>query len=199
MLASLSSIAPDSRQQHLITAAAEALSPSDYVDFLNTLCDMIASGTSPKLDIDSIKDGESRKEGFLACNYDDPRVATVIQKIERLSLEKRPNNPEEMEFFAQMKSGKMKENVVQHLKEDGGRTPERFVRERVQAPQRSSAPSTISQDNVVSSPEAGTRSNPMNQPVVPLENIKHLCGRCWSVESSPSSSLSSGLGLKRRS
>ena len=158
ILGDFSKIAPDSRRQYLIVASSESLSPSDYVDFLNTLCDLVVSRGIPQFNIDSIADGDTQKHGFLACNYDNPRVAAVIRKLEALSIAKRPNDPEEKEFFAQMKSGKMKQDLVKHWQHVGERMPERLVSNKIQTPQPNSSLLTTPPNASVGSPAPLTPS-----------------------------------------
>jgi hypothetical protein len=126
ILANLSAIAPDLRRQCLIMAAAESLPPSDYLDFLNTLCDSVASDKTSQFEVDSIQDGDAQKEGFLAYNYDNPRVALVIRKIQGLEIAKRPNDADTRKYFAEMESGELKENAVQEWRDGDGDLPERY-------------------------------------------------------------------------
>jgi len=143
ILGDFSEIAPDARRQHLITAAAESLAPSDYVDFLDGICDLKANGKVPGIDVDSIVDGSVQKEGFLAYNYDDPRVAAVVRKIEALAKAKRPNNADDVAYFAQLESGKMKQNLIAHRKEEGESLPEKLASRQTRAMQTTSSPAGL--------------------------------------------------------
>jgi len=140
IVANCGSIAPDKRRQNLIAAAAEALPPTDYVDFLNSVCDSITSGKTPSFDIYAITDGVREKEGFLAYNYDDPRVAEVIRKLEAICIAKRPNDPNEKNLWTAEKSGKAKQNVIEYMKENGRRMPQELAGANPQIP--SATPTT---------------------------------------------------------
>ena len=126
IIANFSDIAPDLRRKYLITTAAETLSPSDYLDFLNALCDAMASGSISQSFVDQIADGGAEKEGFLAYNYDKPRVADVIRKIERLSYASGRRSTDDKEFFTEMESGKLKQNAIQAWRDEEGDLPKRF-------------------------------------------------------------------------
>ena len=151
IVANCASIAPDKRRQNLIAAAAEALPPDDYVNFLNGLSDSIASGKTPSFDIYAITDGVREKQGFLAYNYDNPRVAIVIQKLEALCIARRPNDPDVKKAWGEMKSGQAKIKIAEYMRENGQHMPELLVETRSPAPQANHLPPTTGPNHINSS------------------------------------------------
>jgi hypothetical protein len=164
-------IAPDTRRQYLIIASAESLPPSDYVDFLNTLCDLRVNGKIAQFDTDSIIDGQQQKHGFLACNYDNPRVAAVIRKIEALTIAKRPNNNDDNEYFTQLKSGKMKQDLLKHLQHVGERIPEVLPSEN-KTYHPDTPLSTTPQHQLVTPSRSMTQNNPTVEPLVSSDELR---------------------------
>ena len=116
--------APDPRRQRLIIAAAEVLPARDYVSFLNGVCALSESGKIKIIGQDFCY-GYFIKESFLEYNYDNPMVAALIDRMEAIC---KNQDPEEWgEYFAEIKSGKRKEELVKTLTAYGDPMPETYA------------------------------------------------------------------------
>ena len=119
----LEKIASDRRQQSMITVAAEFLPARDYVRFLNGTCDLISSG---KIEMPGwgFGCGSFIKQGFLGYNYDQPEVATVINRLEVIYKAQKPEDWNE--YFSSVKSGENKKETVKLLTAYGDPMPETY-------------------------------------------------------------------------
>lgn len=124
-LQALPSIAPDTRRQTLLIVSGEFLPPKDYVAFIDDLCELRSRNKLTSESLRSILWAEMPKAGFLAFNFDQPEVSAVVAKLEALVTRDFPNDWRD--FFAELKSGKMKEHVIDRRNREGGRLPESFA------------------------------------------------------------------------
>jgi len=101
--------APSLREQCLILAAARHLPPKEYVRFLSGVCDLMEAG---KLKIRGISFcfEDRGKEDFLPYNYDQPEVATLINRMEAIYTAQEPGEWET--YFSSIKSGEGKKQIV---------------------------------------------------------------------------------------
>jgi hypothetical protein len=123
--ANLDQIAASPPEQCLVVAAAEMLSPRDYVEFVGEVCDHDSESPVSPQAISTILEAGMNKNGFWAYNYDQPEVSAAIDKLEAIMLKENPK--QWAEFFKELKSGQMKQNVIQRLKRDGDPMPEEYV------------------------------------------------------------------------
>ncbi len=122
VLNSVESLAPDLRRQALVVVAAEFLPPKDYVQFVNRISDL---KTSSRISIEALHFvlwARMTKDGFLAFNYDQPDVAAAISKLERHVMANAPNDWRD--YFADIKSGKMKQRLIEKRNREGDKLPE---------------------------------------------------------------------------
>ena len=112
--------APDFRRQNLILVVTGFLSARDYVLFLNRVCDLIES-EKIKITGGLLFQTSFIKEGFLAYNYDQPEVASLNSRLEAIYKVQEPGQWDE--YFANVKSGEQKKQVVQDYEYDD-RSPE---------------------------------------------------------------------------
>lgn len=122
ILNELPTIAPDPRRQSLLVVAAEFLPPKDYVAFVDALCGLRSQNKLTPEGLRRVLWAEMPKAGFLAFNFDQPEVSSVVAKLEALITRDFPNDWRD--FFAELKSGKMKEHVIERRNREGGRLPE---------------------------------------------------------------------------
>ena len=119
----LERVSPDRRQQHLIIVVAELLSARDYVRFLNGACALVESG---KIELPSwnLGFGSFLKEYFLGYNYDQPEVASVINRLE--AIYKAQNSEMWRNYFSRVRSGEEKKAIVKLLTAYGDPMPETY-------------------------------------------------------------------------
>ena len=125
--------APDLRRQNLIVVVAEVLPAQDYVQFLNGVCALVESG---KLQMSGccFLWGSFLKNGFLAYNYDQPEVATVIDRIEAIYKVHEPGKLES--YFSEIKSGETKKFVIRDCTNYGEPMPETYKSNSTEAYRR---------------------------------------------------------------
>jgi len=125
ILNELPTIAPDPRRQSLLVVASEFLPPKDYVAFVDALCELRSKNQLTPEGLRRVLWAEMPKAGFLAFNFDQPEVSATVAKLEALVNRDFPN--EWHDFFKELKSGKMKEHVIERSNREGGRLPELFA------------------------------------------------------------------------
>lgn len=125
VLKEMPGLAPDGRQQSLLVVACEFLSPPEYVEFISTLCDLRAQGKVVPEAVRFVLWASMAKSGFLAYNFDQPEVTTVIGRLEDQLSKDYPG--EWKEFFTDLRSGKMKSFVTEERTRIGDRLPEPFA------------------------------------------------------------------------
>lgn len=122
VLNSMESLAPDLRRQALVVVSAEFLPPKDYVQFVSRISDLKASNQISVEALHFVLWARMAKDGFLAFNYDQPDVAAAISKLESAVMTNAPNDWRD--FFADLKSGKMKQRVIERRNREGDKLPE---------------------------------------------------------------------------
>jgi hypothetical protein len=136
-------VAPDLRRQALIIVAAEFLPPKDYVAFVNS----VGAPNSPSHVSDEavrfVLWARMAKAGFLAFNYDHPDVAGVIATLERRLMASAPNDWRD--FFLDLKSGTMKQRLVDRRVREGDKLPE-SISVRVSEPYRRLMGGSVKED-----------------------------------------------------
>ncbi len=124
ILSNFDEIAPNAREQCLIVASTEPLPATDYVQFVDGLCDLrLAEKTTPQA-VWTVLWAGMNKKGFLAYNYDRPEVSAAIDKLQVIMLKENPS--QWAEFFKEMKSGQLKQNAIQEMKRNGDEMPETY-------------------------------------------------------------------------
>jgi len=94
VLDNFDAVAPTIRKKLVILAACEALSPTDYLAFLEKLARL---SQAPGFDVkvwNGVISPTKLKEGFLAYNYQNPRVSAVINRIVATIPADDPHRPE---------------------------------------------------------------------------------------------------------
>lgn len=121
-LSLLENDAPDLRRQSLIVVAAGFLPPQDDIRFANGICALIEAG---KVDIKPWSwyggFGEER-DSFFAYYYNQPEVATVIERFEAIYKAKEPGKWDD--YFLEIKSGERKKRLVEECTQYGVSFPE---------------------------------------------------------------------------
>ena len=124
ILSQLAVLAPDAPRQCKLIAASEFMTPHDYIAFLNGVCDASNSFVVTEQALARMLVPRMAKHGFLAVNYDQPQVRSVIDKLEVLA--NKVSKTRLKRFFTELKSGQMKEHVLARCAREGLPTPESF-------------------------------------------------------------------------
>src|SRR4051812_29636137 len=85
MLDQFDTVAHSTREKLLVLAAADELAPADYLSFLEKLASVSKSAEFDTKVWSGVILPTRAKQGFLAYNYQNPRVAAVVERI-RTSL-----------------------------------------------------------------------------------------------------------------
>lgn len=126
-----------------VRAAVKYLSVNDYLTFSGAVFNHITNGElSPKLGLPVLYPAVSDKEGVLAVNYNDRRIAEVLPKV----LSRYADNPQKTNFIQKLVSGKAKKEHIDWC-EAQGLTPAKVVAE---VPSKTSPPP--SSPNLLPSP-----------------------------------------------
>jgi hypothetical protein len=123
-LQELPNIAPDTRRQSLLIVAGEFLPPKAYVVFVDTLCELRSKGLLTPEALQFVGWAGLEKRGFLAFNYHHSEVAAIVTKLEAQIMRDFPG--EWGLYFAELKSGKMKEHIIERAEREGGSLPELY-------------------------------------------------------------------------
>ena len=116
----------DQWQQIIVIVAAGFIPPQDYVRFLNGVCDLVESG---KLKVQELGWVVSDNRSYiLKYNYDHPKVASVIERMEVLYKTKTPEHWEKQwkDYFSKMKSGELKQEMIKQSTQYGWPLPDTY-------------------------------------------------------------------------
>jgi hypothetical protein len=122
LLAGWKGSSPTLNQVYLVISEAESLSPAEYVRFLSRLVDLCEAG---RIDSDKLGfaiHGEGKKEGFVAFNYQNPDLQAMMVRCERLAAAK--HDKQQGDYFADIRSGKMKSESLNWADSQAGRKME---------------------------------------------------------------------------
>jgi hypothetical protein len=122
MLDNISTIAPTSRQQYIIIRAIESLPGKVYLDALNKLCDLEEKKIISTAALEFAIDGRIPKNGFLANNYQDPRVVRLVCRAQRLL----PRDAKIQGVLADILSGKRIEFERKKIEDEDLGQPEKL-------------------------------------------------------------------------
>lgn len=122
VLNSTETLVPDLRRQALFVVAAEFLPPKEYVQLVDQIGDLKASDHISIEALHFVLWARMAKNGFLAFNYDHPDVASAISKLEKHVMMNEPNDWRD--FFSDLKSGKMKQHLIEKRNREGDKLPE---------------------------------------------------------------------------
>lgn len=117
ILQELPTLATDGRKQSLVIVAAEFLPPPDYIEFINQLCVLRAQNKLVPEALRFVLWANMGKSGFLAYNFDQPQLASALHSLENQMTRDYPNDWRD--FFADIKSGKMKARLIERRQKDG--------------------------------------------------------------------------------
>lgn len=124
IFAEMGSISEDTNSQSLVIVAGEFLSPKDYVAFVESLCELRSKNEVTAAALRFVLWSGMAKRNFLAFNFDRPEIAVVLSKLEILINRDFPG--EWTLYFDELKSGKMKDNLIRRASEGGYPLPESF-------------------------------------------------------------------------
>jgi hypothetical protein len=97
------------QQVIVVQAAVESLKGAAYLDMVATVLQGVADGNIlPRVGSIALASAGSDKEGVLAVNYTDPRIANVLQKV----LPRYADNPQQTNFIQKLISGKAKQEHI---------------------------------------------------------------------------------------
>lgn len=92
-----------------VQAAVESLKGAAYLDMVATVLQGVADGSIlPRVGSIALASAGSDKEGVLAVNHDDPRLANVLPKV----LPRYADNPQQTTFIQKLISGKAKQEHI---------------------------------------------------------------------------------------
>ena len=93
----------------VVQAAVESLKGAAYLDMVATVLQGVADGNIlPRVGSIALASAGSDKEGVLAVNYTDPRIANVLPKV----LPRYADNPQQANFIQKLISGKAKQEHI---------------------------------------------------------------------------------------
>ena len=101
---------------------AEALTPTEYIAYLNHLLDEVLSENVPESVAESAITGSSLKDGFLAFNYAEPAIQDILRKAQKVL---NPNSPLQS-LIRDMQAGKLHRMVVMQREMNHQSMPERL-------------------------------------------------------------------------
>lgn len=121
-LATFKALPPD-HQSVVVQAAVESLHGDAFLDMVATVLHGMADGSIlPRVGSIALASAGSDKEGVLAVNYTDRRIAEVLPKV----LSRYADNPQQTNFIQKLVSGKAKKEHIDWC-EAQGLTPAKVV------------------------------------------------------------------------
>ena len=122
----IETVAPTPKEQRVLLRTFETLPPNDYLEMVLVA---LGSAESKTIDRDAVFQlvlGQAEKDGFVAFNYDDPRVQLVLEE----ALELCEDN-EYRKLFQDAKNGELARNVVIARQNSGRQLPVKLTEEQV--------------------------------------------------------------------
>lgn len=120
ILAEVDTVASDGRKQLILVAAAEFLTPADYISFLSGLLDQYQAGKVMKSTVEYAMEGGVKKYGFLAFNYQHPAVRALCERGQMLFAAE----AEALQLMTDILSGEQRKQMGAALASENRPAPE---------------------------------------------------------------------------
>lgn len=144
----------------LVRSGVKFLTNNDYLTFASAILGEIADGKiDPALGLPILYTGD--KEGVLAVNYTDPRIANVLPKV----LPRYADNSQHTNFIQKLISGKAKQEHVDWCSAQGLTPAQALASESSAFPATITAPSVLQPPPTRKSSDSKPALTPSNEPI----------------------------------
>ena len=120
VLTNYSAEVPTQREQAILVEVAETLPPTEYLAYLSALLDQFKSGAVPQNIVESALGGQSNKLGFIAFNFSEQAVQSLIIKAQSML----PKDSALQAFLSEAKAGKLLHEAIMQRETAGLLAPE---------------------------------------------------------------------------
>lgn len=152
VLANYVAEAPTLREQAILVEVAETLPPSDYLAYLSALLDQFKAGAVPQNIVESALSGRSTKLGFIAYNFSDQSIQSLILKAQSTL----PKDSALQGFLSEAKAGNLRHEAILQRETAGMSMPETFPKD--------SGVTSPTRQNGLPTTKSSSRASPITLP-----------------------------------